>query len=283
MTSDALPVPPVPADCDLRQFPDMPLEVTSLRDSDLRRRSTGDEFKAAIVLWCASWHQVPCGSLPDDDVELADLAGIGTGKPAVRAWQKLRGMALRGWFKASDGRLYHELMAKKANAGLAAKQAAKRKRDADAERLRTWRETRNSGNAETVLKRVSSQRDQNRTEVIGSDRNTHTVSERDEHDIAAPPAQSQPPAADADRWGYVRTEAWAKNLIAAGCKIGAGSWPAWKSICDRWPIARVIEIASTVPATERFSGQVEEALKSAGTASSASIVAKKTRTLDLSA
>jgi hypothetical protein len=282
MTEDQLPPPPVPADCDLRQFPDMPLEVASLRDSDLRRRSTGDEFKAAIVLWCASWHQVPCGSLPDDDVELADLAGLGTGKPSVRTWQKLRGMALRGWFKASDGRLYHELMAKKALNGLEAKQSAKRKREADAERLRNWRETRNGGNAETVLKRVSSQRDQNRSEVIGSDRNTHTVSERDEHDLGAP-ATEPPPAADADRWGYVRTEAWVRNLVAAGCKIGAGSWPAWKTICERWPLLRVIEISATVPATERFHGQVEVALKAAGTASSAAAIAKKTRVLDLSA
>jgi murein DD-endopeptidase MepM/ murein hydrolase activator NlpD len=92
----------------------MPLEVDTLRDSDLRRRSTGDEFKAAVILWAACWHQVPAGSLPDDDIELADLAAIGTGKAAVRAWAKVKAMALRGWFKASDGRLYHPVMSKKA-------------------------------------------------------------------------------------------------------------------------------------------------------------------------
>ena len=112
--SNDLPAPPVPKGCNLRSFPDMPLEVDALRDSDLRRRSSGAEFKAAILLWCAAWHQQPCGSLPDDDVELADFAGVGTGKTAVRAWLKLRPMALRGWFKASDERLYHAKISEKA-------------------------------------------------------------------------------------------------------------------------------------------------------------------------
>jgi hypothetical protein len=138
-----LPAPPVPADCDLRNFQDMPLEVDTLRDSDLRRRSTGDEFKAAVVLWAACWHQMPAGSLPDDDVELADLAGIGTGKPAVRAW-----------YKASDGRLYHPVMSRKASDKWGVKLAAKRKREQDADRLRGWRET----HSETQSKRVSTQR-----------------------------------------------------------------------------------------------------------------------------
>jgi DNA-binding IscR family transcriptional regulator len=110
-----------------------------------------------------------------------------------------------------------------------------------------------------------------------------TYSERDEHDLGAPALEAQHPAADADRWGYVRAEAWARNLIAAGCKIGSGSWPAWKTLCERWPLLRVIEISATVPATERFHGQVEEALKAAGTASAAAAVLKKTRVLDLSA
>lgn len=117
------PPPLVPKDVDLRNFADMPLEVMRLRDSDLRRLSTGDEFKAGIVLWCAAWHQMPAGSLPDNDTELADLAAIGTGKPAVRAWLKLRAMALRGWVRCSDGRLYHPRMAQKAVTAWKAKRA----------------------------------------------------------------------------------------------------------------------------------------------------------------
>jgi hypothetical protein len=169
-----LPAPPVPADCDLRNFQDMPLEVDTLRDSDLRRRSTGDEFKAAVVLWAACWHQMPAGSLPDDDVELADLAGIGTGKPAVRAWMKVKPMALRGWYKASDGRLYHPVMSTKAIKSWGVKQASKRKRDQDAERLRRWRNGRGVTEAEWgEIRQAVFARDKNCCTRCGSREDLH--------------------------------------------------------------------------------------------------------------
>ena len=100
----------------------------------------------------------------------------------------------------------------------------------------------------------------------------------DEHDICAPSQAS--PASDADRWGYVRSEPWAKQLIAAGCKIGAQSWPAWRALTDRWPVARVAEMAATVTATERFSDAVEEALKKSGGQSTAAAIARKTIKMD---
>lgn len=111
--SDPLPPPLTTNDHDLRNFPDMPLEVARLRDSDLRRRSSGDEFKAAILLWCAAWHQVPAGSLPNDDVELADLASFGTHPAAVRAFAKVKKMAMRGWKLSADGRWHHPRLASK--------------------------------------------------------------------------------------------------------------------------------------------------------------------------
>lgn len=117
-----LPAPLTTHDIDLRNFPDMPLEVARLRDSGLRRKSSGDEFKAAILLWCAAWHQKPAGSLPNDDEELADLAFYGTGKLAVRAFLKVKAMAMRGWTLASDGRWYHPRLAAKALMAWKAKQ-----------------------------------------------------------------------------------------------------------------------------------------------------------------
>ena len=63
--------PLTPQDCDLRDFSFMPLDVVRLRDSTLAIKATGEEFRAAVLLWCASWHQMPAGSLPDDDAELA--------------------------------------------------------------------------------------------------------------------------------------------------------------------------------------------------------------------
>lgn len=106
MSAPAFPDPMVPAECDCRGLPYMPLEVVRLRDSDFALLSTGEEFKAGFLLWCASWQQVPAASLPDDDRILAKLAGLGAGE-----WSALRPVAMRGWVKCSDGRLYHAVIA----------------------------------------------------------------------------------------------------------------------------------------------------------------------------
>ncbi|WP_198001582.1 DUF1376 domain-containing protein [Chromobacterium haemolyticum] len=103
--------PLISPDCDLRDFAFMPLDVSRLRDSDFAALSDGEEFRAGLLLWCASWHQVPASSLPDDDTVLARLAGYGR---VVKEWQKVREGALRGWIKCSDGRLYHPVIAEKA-------------------------------------------------------------------------------------------------------------------------------------------------------------------------
>jgi len=113
-----LPAPLTPADCDLRDFAFLPLDVVRLRDSDLAIHVTGEEFRCAVLLWCASWHQVPAASLPDDDKTLAALAGFGR---AVGEWAKHRDGALRGWVKCSDGRLYHSVIAEKAREAWASK------------------------------------------------------------------------------------------------------------------------------------------------------------------
>ncbi len=63
------------------------------------------------MLWCAAWHQVPAGSLPDDDGELSKLAGYGF---AIRSWRRVKVGALAKFVKCSDGRLYHPEICKKA-------------------------------------------------------------------------------------------------------------------------------------------------------------------------
>lgn len=103
--------PLLPPDVDLSDFGYMPLDVRRLRDSRLACTVSGDEFRAAVLLWCASWHQVPAASLPDDDFELSLLSGYGR---VVKEWKKVKEGALHGWIKCSDGRLYHPVVAEKA-------------------------------------------------------------------------------------------------------------------------------------------------------------------------
>lgn len=99
--------PLTPADCDLRGMRFMALDVIRLLDSDLFALTTGDEFKAAVALWCKSWTQVPAASLPDDDRILAHLS-------AAKNWKRVKEAAMRGWIKCTDGRWYHPVVAEKA-------------------------------------------------------------------------------------------------------------------------------------------------------------------------
>ncbi|UYM61329.1 YdaU family protein [Pseudomonas aeruginosa] len=91
----------------MRGLPFMPLDVVRLLDSDLFALTSGDEFKAALSLWCKAWLQVPAASLPNDDRVLAHLSGAGA------RWRKVKDMALRGWQLCSDDRLYHPVIAEK--------------------------------------------------------------------------------------------------------------------------------------------------------------------------
>lgn len=111
MPNDELPAPLVAAEVDLRDFQYMELDVRVLRDSRFAAQVSGDAFRAGVLLWCAAWHQVPCGSLPDDDIELANLAGYGR---FVKEWRKVRDEALMGFVRCSDARLYHEAVCAKA-------------------------------------------------------------------------------------------------------------------------------------------------------------------------
>lgn len=105
-------IPPLtPFDCDLRDFQFMPLDVSRLRDSDLVALEDAEAFRAAVLLWGASWHQVPAASLPNDDRVLASLAGYGR---VVKEWLRVKEGALRNFVECSDGRLYHPVVAEKA-------------------------------------------------------------------------------------------------------------------------------------------------------------------------
>jgi Protein of unknown function (DUF1376) len=140
---DPLPEPLTPPDCNLGGMTFMPLDIVRLRDSDFYILSTGDEFKAGVSLWTKAFLQVPAGSLPDDDRILAHMSGAGP------AWPTVREMALRGFVKCSDGRLYHRVVCEKAakawqqridfqtrTKAATAARAAKRQRDVDRDVVR---------------------------------------------------------------------------------------------------------------------------------------------------
>lgn len=124
-----LPAPLTPTDCDLRDFDGFMMNVERILASELWALSTPEEFKAAFALWCRAWKQVPCASLPDDDAILAAYSGTG------KRWPKVKKMALRGFVKCFDGRLYHSTLAADALRAMA-KKAERRERTQAATKAR---------------------------------------------------------------------------------------------------------------------------------------------------
>ena len=103
--------PLTPTDCDLRGLEYMPLLGTHLFGSEFNARANDSEWRAALTLWWAAWTQQPAASLPDDDAALCRLADLGRD---MKTWRKVKAMALYGFVKCSDGRLYHKTLAKQA-------------------------------------------------------------------------------------------------------------------------------------------------------------------------
>lgn len=122
MTSH-LPAPPIPADADLRHFPCVSINAADLRNSDMAIEGDPADNWFCIILMMAAWHQLPAGSLPDDDAKLAYLAGMGRD---LRGWKKRRKGALRGWVLCSDGRLYHPMMVEAVHEALQKSQRGRR-------------------------------------------------------------------------------------------------------------------------------------------------------------
>jgi hypothetical protein len=143
-----LPAPLVPADVDLSEIDGFLLRTDRLLESELWALSTGDEFKAAVGLWCHAWNQRPPASLPDDDRVLMSFAGV---RPLAR-WRKLKPMAMRGFVKCSDGRFYHKVLAQDAMRAWERRQAY-RERSAKANGMR-WRGKIQEGDHEHIPRAI---------------------------------------------------------------------------------------------------------------------------------
>ena len=102
-TSDLEPL--TPPGTDLRHGAAFEVDIVHLLHSEFIHLATNEELGAAARLCLHSLFQVPAGSLPNDEIILAKLAGC---DHRAKAWQRVRAMALYGWALCSDGRLYHQ-------------------------------------------------------------------------------------------------------------------------------------------------------------------------------
>lgn len=82
----------------LQSYDWMPLYVDRLLSSHFVASAIYNgrrqDISTAMLLWAASMKQDPAGTLPDDDIELAQLARFGTD---VDGWREARAGSLYGW------------------------------------------------------------------------------------------------------------------------------------------------------------------------------------------
>lgn len=76
----------------------IPLYINRLLTSDFVAYACAEgrrgDIGTALILWAESFKQDPAGTLPDDDVQLAQIARFGAD---VAAWRLVRAGALHGW------------------------------------------------------------------------------------------------------------------------------------------------------------------------------------------
>lgn len=102
--SAPVPEPPYPADVLARGW-GFTLEVERLTNSDTWSLTPPELRPWLLMVWMQSWVQTPAGSLPDDDELIAGRIGMPVDEFRVR-----RSKLMRGWYRASDGRLYHKVL-----------------------------------------------------------------------------------------------------------------------------------------------------------------------------
>jgi hypothetical protein len=125
------PAPLVPPALDLRDFRWMRLDLIALFNSDFNSLADDAAWRAGVTLWGRAWHQVPAGSLPDDDALLCNLAGFGRD---LKKWAKIRSAALHGFVRCADGRLYHRFLCAMAEAAAGERAKFAQRKAADRER-----------------------------------------------------------------------------------------------------------------------------------------------------
>ena len=133
--SNDLPPPLVEPHVDCTDLDGFMLNTERLMSSELVALHGNEIIRAALMLWCRAWKQRPAASLPDDDKINAAFARL----PMAR-FHKLKDAVMLGFVKCSDGRLYHPVLAGEAGKAYEKKISFQKRRAADAQRLKSWRE-----------------------------------------------------------------------------------------------------------------------------------------------
>lgn len=79
------------------------LDHERIRQSDTWALAPAEVRPWLLMLWMVAWEQTPCGSMPNDDSLICARIGM-----PPKTFAKVKAPLMRGWWLASDGRLYHK-------------------------------------------------------------------------------------------------------------------------------------------------------------------------------
>jgi hypothetical protein len=154
--SDDLPPPLLPPDVDLRDFRWIKLDVTALINSDFNQTHDDTAWRCGVTLWFRAWHQVPAGSVPNDEAMLCSLAGLGRD---LKRWRAVQTVAMHGFVLCSDNRFYHRFLCATALSAHTERQAYRMRKLKD-------RERKSSGSGEEFQRNSSGSDDEIQAEGV---------------------------------------------------------------------------------------------------------------------
>lgn len=191
--SDVKPAP-YPADSRAKGWR-FELDMERIEQSDTWALAPADIRPWLLMLWATAWKQTPCGSLADDDELIAVRIGM---KPSM--FNKNKAVLMRGWWKAADGRLYHDTVTTRVLEMLDTKDKG-RQRKAEYRKRKAAEEAANAANLSHGTDAGRSQ-DSHGSDPGGDDTGTGTgtrtyissVSNDTDGSTPVPPSPPAPPA-----------------------------------------------------------------------------------------
>lgn len=106
---DQLPEPPYPPETRTRGWR-FELDMERARQSDTWALAPAEARPWLLMMWATAWEQVPAGSMAADDQLICAHIGM-----PPRLFAKHREVLMRRWWKAADGRLYHDVLVQRVN------------------------------------------------------------------------------------------------------------------------------------------------------------------------
>lgn len=215
-------------DLDVQRLPYMPLQIERLRKSKawLRCKRNPEIAFYMVNLWMRAWHEIPAGSIEDDDDVLADAAMC-----APDRWEELKDDILKGWDRR-DGRVWHSTVIEIATEAVG-KLRMNKSRTAAAREARELQ--RQSPVTDTVTENVTD----SVTEHEGKGREEKGIEDKTTSDdvVAAAPSISQDFAFEAQsiRLTPAHLEQWRKafpHLALEAELLALDEWAGTKG--NRW-------------------------------------------------